>query len=1730
MKRGLSLALFLTAIMISSTVLASFTLNTNGYIQQKGIFDDTQTQLEWMKKDPNYQQEAGFTQRFTSSPAPDGSVYDTFVTSSRTYTMPSGEKGLLDQDMGVVGTDFTNTNPSNSLHTLKIAGGQTSGMLMQSNFDYYSESPGQIDRYGGEYNFTLTGLSSQPNLPADLTSGTPTTTLFQTGSAENGLCLEDNYCGYFSNHLILPLCSDHDCTGETHDSVVRIANGDYSPSNTQWSLQTNKISDALIFTISNGELATGNADFYIRTAGEDNWRTLENGDTVSDTYIEYMIAPNESKYPNKAAIPHSIRGELPTAYVGHEASGERWDVDVTHTVWYQDNQAFLSAQATSIPTKRLMNVEPVTADPNNFTTIDVNITADYIVWDPEVVYVEDNNVWSTDSRSESMSWKQGVDRDGSTIYGYNNDQRDNVNGGQIFPVTYNNLVTGQKSSASYQSDCGSWDGSSLMTAGTCGSWDNFETGDGWCGENTDYGHAGCSVQGLSDWATDNSHWETDHLPALPLIDSTYDFDGTVVKIEMDKDSWMSQGNAGYRDLHVEVGLQSMGYSNVLTQNGWNSNLMSPGAWIGANGGWYENCFNGFIDLYAIPESDFDNWYGQAQYSYQWSPNSANYAWDETDSSDTTKVNWGIRPDGDRFSADEYYYREIGPSNNDPFVAMTNYIGDGYVDGPQAAGGAHTYDRSSNDYWAKMYSNGLGGNLQSPQMAVNQFQAHRLPDGYKVLNNDNFEDGGGAYTGDMAPGSTMIPSSISDLEYTSGLSRSSFQHVADYWDINFYSDDDFPFGPMGLYDASIGSMQPDGSNGPTSGLAYYQLETVQLGTQEEDFCYDPISTTGIARQNSMIGVEDNSDLLLAHSSTDGQTYLNIDIGSNPIDNVLAESATMSTTELVRAGWLDDATDETISFYMLIDIRSSNPFNQQLEYSSVVKDEDHWYKAVDGVTYQHAKIDTPNGAVCWGDWSGPTDRMDAEDGHWWDDSGLDLYHPSTANGYDHEASFCLDEDGSNSIAREKVTWQEFIDTTTCVSDMPAAGQSIGQNPEKGFWCGLNLMSPENDDVEPIRIIAQSGIYWEDDDDDGDGIKNSQDQCENTPLNQAVDDDGCPITEGQTGNGTLADDQDENQPYDGTGDIDGDGVMDRSDYCDRDPGTTGYLPDRAHYTAASHLFWISQGKPTVQPSYSANPGCPGAYNLPPVDDEDEDYWNDGSHVCESSQPDIGVYLYEDNDGDGLIDEDWNDGIDNDGDGRIDEDPFDDCRDSTLLIADANYQGYVETILSMKTSDGMYIPKSGDQVIAEEDNKWDNVYASSYERFSNEQGTLAPSDNLIFHKDLESVNSVQLMCNSNSYESTRTNLQLYIWVPYTVIDEIFDSSSGKYNYDSTLSESPFITGRFGKSAQVNYTDPGGSGVIGVYVPYGAASNFHDALNPLPTSTGITNMNYSGYALTAAGQIRLASSTGFQTTDAIMFANFAEGHYRLNCIGEQTKSMSTGQQYTVTQLVSHDFVAVAICDGGGLPNPPLPGSSCTSGGGGITTSDGLNTLLDDVQLLGFLILALALAGLLWFIGWRSVSVGLGVFAILITWVTIAPTDQELIGTLFHIGLLGSTLLIISALAKRIGGSLGGFLSTAYFIYAGLWFAAQGWLAANPNTEFAAAEAVTFGLTIPTWLILAVILGVLSLGVAIVQIVSLFGVETPFDAIDDDGEFDGVPGMLDLDRYVGSGLLGKAEQRRNVGR
>ena len=101
----------------------------------------------------------------------------------------------------------------------------------------------------------------------------------------------------------------------------------------------------------------------------------------------------------------------------------------------------------------------------------------------------------------------------------------------------------------------------------------------------------------------------------------------------------------------------------------------------------------------------------------------------------------------------------------------------------------------------------------------------------------------------------------------------------------------------------------------------------------------------------------------------------------------------------------------------------------------------------------------------------------------------------------------------------------------------------------------------------------------------------------------------------------------------------------------------------------------------------GCPIQSTTPPPP---EPCLNDAT-------PDIGAYPYEDNDGDGLKDEDWIDGLDNDGDGLIDEDPLDDCpNDNVDRKHDALFNGRASMFQETRIN-GTWNSHTGSMVVAE-------------------------------------------------------------------------------------------------------------------------------------------------------------------------------------------------------------------------------------------------------------------------------------------------------------------------------------------------------------------------------------------------------------------------------------------------
>ncbi|MGF7139217.1 OmpA family protein [Roseimarinus sediminis] len=137
------------------------------------------------------------------------------------------------------------------------------------------------------------------------------------------------------------------------------------------------------------------------------------------------------------------------------------------------------------------------------------------------------------------------------------------------------------------------------------------------------------------------------------------------------------------------------------------------------------------------------------------------------------------------------------------------------------------------------------------------------------------------------------------------------------------------------------------------------------------------------------------------------------------------------------------------------------------------------------------------------------------------------------------------------------------------------------------------------------ARIGFYIKlggEEDDDNDGVPNSEDECPDTPPGVKVDEKGCPL---DTDNDGIPDFQDDcpDEPglpeYNGCPDTDGDGIIDKEDDCPELPGI---------------------------PEYN---GCP---------DSDGDGVIDPDDLCPDTQPGVVVDEYGcpiDSDGDGLTDD---------------------------------------------------------------------------------------------------------------------------------------------------------------------------------------------------------------------------------------------------------------------------------------------------------------------------------------------------------------------------------------------------------------------------------------------------------------------------------------------------------------
>lgn len=1495
-------------VFVGSTTLLAMTTATysNSGVGEPGQDDSTSDSTWYGDYSQGYagDSDMGMFKQTTSPDQNTGEITHQYAFGKNYFqTYVSGEgivSRIAENDFIIDAVNNQIVSSGDQLLDVTVAGGQQNSVGVSTSYLGYTQQPGATDWTGSQAYISFSGLYDGVMVAPTAQPAPTQNVILKTGEA--GDCTTINNCEVDGWEAIMPMCDGFNCTSSGHDTSLYLGNGVYSLQRLNWNIITDQTNDFLVYTITPFETALGtypseNFEIQYKTESDGSWITLEELENtpISHKFQYRMFGVGEnlsSQTPIYGFTPNAI---VCTAKTANNATGDQGTGGDCDSKMQQDTTLYRKGNALIISTG-------ISAE-QNYTAS----AGDTITFDPSVHYYDNmrsagDTFWASDSEADvgtsDSEWRIGVDRDGSTLYDY--------------PVS---------------------------RAGQSNNFNEYEIGDGWCQDNSvewDEGNAGCRFSPLTN---SNDHWDSnapnDALASIPIFDTTKDFDGMVVEMAIDRGEWIQNGRSGWNDIHLELGLQAPAYHN-------------SGSSTGTIKGWFETCFNGYVDIYIMPENDWETWYEQAYWQYQYSPY-ASSGYNSPNANFPSSLEWDIEGDNDFANYDEYWY--------DP---GTDYNDDGYTRGP---GDIHEMDETGSNYWKHPYSFGAGGFSNSAEMAINPFHYHHDASPSDVeglgtrLFNDHFEDGGGAGTSDDAPGN-------GNQDMIDGTHKSSFNQVHDFWDINMYDVNDFPLGPLNEMDASSGAIGANGVGGPISGLALYHQKTIRLGSNSQDFCYDPISNTGTQRLDSSgVAIEPDSGVLLAHDSASGETSLNIEIGSN-FYGPLSYASTRGTSELIDMGFLENSADTTMGFTMLIDVRNKNG---------------------------------PSSEACWADWSNLRDEVD------------DI----SSGGRD----FCLDKNGWDSVSdRDGVSFNSFSSDTSCVSDEPASTQT-GQNPDRAFWCGLNFETAFSDRMS-IQLKAETAPFNPNADKDGDGVADTYDDCENTPSGATVDVFGCADQDGdgiadtddpcpsdptnQCNNQTPSTEQGncfDNVDNDGDGyvdwadadcngkggsnDVDNDGVYDKFDQCDRLNGD-GAAQDKSTYTQQAHADFLANPQ-----DYTVDlQGCP---QLKQGDDGDYPM-ND----CPQGQNDAGIYTWEDNDGDGRIDEDQIDGIDNDRDGRIDEDPLDDCLfDGTDVIYDALFPGSIEVNLESQTDDG-YWDTHGASMIAENGSgassgNGDKIYTSSYE---SSHAVLAnddlANDLLIKHDDWKDS---RLVCNVNGMGLQQVQMRGYlsVWIANEYLEEAYKGG---------------------------ISNPNGDGSQGAWMNYGTS---------IAGSATLATSTHSSWAYTNTGNDNTLSSTattqsdnfGISTDMLIFYPNFGEAYYKYECVATY-KTTATGSNQVVNAqgYSAVVFTAIEMCEDGTSPTPAVPGEGvCSSSSGGSDLSESVSDfwdyLTDALLALGVLILIIAGAAVLYFTGREQQAIGLAIIgigltlALFVSNVGVEDSTKEVLGTVAHVAILAGSLVAL---------------------------------------------------------------------------------------------------------------------------
>ncbi len=843
-------------LLLLGTASASYSIDQQNPNSSEVGYDDEYSDGNYtFRANPNTNGENSFgvnTHRgalsSTGVPNAEGMVFDDYNWGQNTIQTSNGMV-QADNTFHAKGNDYQSGHGENSILNVTIPGGDPTSAQMILEWNAYDYNPGLYDHVGADVHVQFDGMYDNPVMPATLGPSATETETFQTGIVagcnQQAVDNIDSQCFMNGWELVLPLCADANCTGSTHDSNLYVGNGIYDLSRVNWAISSDSVDTHLVYTMAPFSGGTNvEFDLFVREGENEDWQEMVDGDARTNTngkfeYSMVMTGGSNKHYTHEYATP--ISGITPSASgcddtpstlnkttaetPGNAHEGGEFHcgkLPTTTSIWFKGENIIFSV---SVGDLSLVNATSLT----------------HVQYDPSVNFHDNMN--SDSGQVNDGNWRVGVDRDGCDVYQY-------------------------ACGTSVQND----------------HYGQYEIGDGWCGDNSvdwDEGNAACRFSGLttSIFGLGSDNWDANAwntaMSAMPVFDTSNDFDGMVIEMSIDKSTFTSQGSTGWYDMALELGLQAPAY----TDGAW-----SPG--VLGDGGFFEACYNGYVDVYVLPENVWEYWYQDAKFGYNYFNDPNNYG-----------DKYYIEDDDDWLSEDEFWY-------NPGTTAGAGSNGNGY----QYPHSETSYDYLDGDYWA--HPNWLGAQsnpqLFSADMKVNMW--------HQSLNDEDVP----IYDGDVERGITNT--GVWDKPGTSGhpdspeFVDSTFQQINDFWDINLFDDDDVGNSyPAGLYVAS-----------QDSALSIFHANTIQLGTATSDFCYDPITGNALNRVDSTgDAIEPNQHIV--QDSVSGESVLNIEI---PYTALVANAATRTNQQLLDSGWIDSITDSTVGMTILVDVRGRDGPSQEI----------------------------------------------------------------------------------------------------------------------------------------------------------------------------------------------------------------------------------------------------------------------------------------------------------------------------------------------------------------------------------------------------------------------------------------------------------------------------------------------------------------------------------------------------------------------------------------------------------------------------------------------------------------------------------------------------------------------------------------------------------------------------------------------------------------------------------